>query len=104
MGEQQRSLFDRPPLSRRGEPTSRVASTLMDRSAETLRRRVYEIVAAAGYRGVTGAEVVEALGADPWTVRPRLTELKLSGHVIKTLEARLGPRGTMQRVWKAAAR
>ncbi len=88
------------PLSQRGEFTSRVAAESVRRVAATLRADVLMLLEGS-VDGLIGSEIVAAIGRDPWVVRPRLTELKIEGLVIKTKATRPGP-NVRERVWMAA--
>ena len=92
-------LFD--PLSRHDEPTSRAAAKRFKSDAKTIRTAVLAAVCGS-MRGLIGSEVVAIVGRDPWVVRPRLTELKDAGAIIKSQATRPGPSGIRERVWLPA--
>ncbi len=89
-------FFD--PPSRHGEETSAAAATAIRPDARTIRASALAAICAAP-RGLTGSEVVAIVGRDPWVVRPRLTELKIAGEIVKTASTRKGPRGAWEYVW-----
>ncbi len=89
-------LFD--PPSRHDEPTSKEAAQAIRSEARTIRAAVLSAVYASRH-GLIGSEVVTIVGRDPWVVRPRLTELKDAGYIIKTYQTRPGPSGRPECVW-----
>ena len=55
--------------------TSIEAAELIKAGADTIRKRVLDIIINKGNFGATADEVAELLGLSPFTVRPRVTEL-----------------------------
>jgi len=55
--------------------TSVEASELIKEGADTIRRKVFEVIANKGSFGATADEVADLLGLSSFTVRPRVTEL-----------------------------
>jgi hypothetical protein len=66
--------------------TSKRAADEIAPSAKTIRDAAYKAICEAG--GLTADETAERIGVDFMSVRPRLTELKEQGLLIKTDETR----------------
>ena len=55
--------------------TSIEAAELIKEGAETIRKKVFDVICNKGNFGATADEVSELLSLSPFTVRPRVTEL-----------------------------
>ena len=55
--------------------TSVEAAELIKEGAETIRKKVFDVIANKGNIGATPDEIAELLALSPFTVRPRVTEL-----------------------------
>jgi hypothetical protein len=111
MSEHQRPLplFDQPPeevfegpaaLHREPEPTEIEAAAKVGRSAARLRQKVYEAVRASE-DGLAGWEVCAMFpDINPYSLRPRLTELGQRGLLFKR-GTRRNPSGNNEMIWRA---
>ena len=61
--------------------TSLEAAELIKAGAETIRRKVFDVIINKGNFGATADEVAELLALSPFTVRPRVTELYKKGKI-----------------------
>jgi predicted ArsR family transcriptional regulator len=61
--------------------TSIEAAELIKEGAETIRRKVFDVICNKGNFGATADEVSELLSLSPFTVRPRVTELYKQGKI-----------------------
>lgn len=68
--------------------------------AETLRDRVDGLF--SKHEGLTADECAELLGAEIWSVRPRLSELRRMGRIVETEQRRKNRSGMTATVWKRA--
>ena len=91
---------DSPGFKKAG--TSEAAATATLPRAGTLRRRVYDTLAAAP-EGLTADEIAGRLGETPFSIRPRVTELLQSGLVLEGRATRRNRSGRQASVWYAAA-
>lgn len=79
--------------------TSAAAAVAVAETAESLRDRVLRLLA----RGpLTADEAAERLGVDRLAIRPRFSELKLLGQVVKTEARRCNVSGKAAVVWRTA--
>jgi len=87
-------------------PGAKVAGTSHDAAdniaehAETLRDRVDGLF--SRHDGLTADECAELLGAEIWSVRPRLSELRRLGRIVETDQRRKNRSGMTATVWKRA--
>ncbi|HLO78171.1 MAG TPA: hypothetical protein VK196_17080 [Magnetospirillum sp.] len=100
----QTSLFDHYPRAAgaKEETTSRDAARAIEASgrAPTLREAV-ALHFKAGHAS-TADEVAKALREEPWTIRPRVTELYKQGLIVRTGERRLSMGGRPSHVYRVA--
>jgi hypothetical protein len=83
------------------EPTtSRDAACAVAPSAHTMCETVFEALKAAEPFGLTADEAAAKVGHKPGYIRPRLTELKLAGRVVKTEARRRNESGLSAAVWR----
>ena len=61
--------------------TSLEAAELIKAGAETIRRKVFDVIINKENFGATADEVAELLALSPFTVRPRVTELYKLGNI-----------------------
>lgn len=61
--------------------TSLEAAELITAGAETIRKKVFDVIINKGNFGATADEVAELLALSPFTVRPRVTELFKLGKI-----------------------
>jgi transcription initiation factor IIE alpha subunit len=61
--------------------TSIEAAELIKEGAETIRRKVFDVICNKGIFGATADEVADLLALSPFTVRPRVTELYKQGKI-----------------------
>jgi hypothetical protein len=87
------------------EPTtSRDAADAIESMAETIRGEALRALKQSRYYGrvgLTSDQVAKAIGRSILAVRPRITELKLMGLIIRTGERRLNDSGMLAAVWVA---
>ena len=69
-------------------------------NSKLLRRQALNCLK-ANPQGLTADEIAELIGRNWWSVRPRMTELKDRGHLIKTGIKRRNVSGTPATVWRA---
>lgn len=98
------SMYPERPGWKKQE-TSALAAEAVASKAPVLRKRCLDAVAASP-AGMTGNELVDALGWDICSVRPRLTELNRLGHIRKRMDGdkesrRSTPSGCSAIVWEA---
>lgn len=100
----QNDLFAAPPAvdTRRDADTRRAAADRIAPKAERLQRVVYAAFAAAGSDGLTADEAAERLQLSPFTVRPRVTELRHAGRIVDSGRRRANRSGATAIVWTAA--
>jgi predicted HTH transcriptional regulator len=91
---------DRP--GSKGHDTSREAADTLHRSgrARQLRERVLDYYRRGNK--ATADECAEALGEDPWTIRPRVSELGNDGMLVRTGERRRNKSGAKAAEWRSA--
>jgi hypothetical protein len=93
-----RTLFDDPP-AQASSPTSVAAADAIAPVAATLRRLVYEAIAAAGADGLTDEEMLAAVGLQPSSGRPRRIELVRAGLVVDSGRTRMTKSNRKAVVW-----
>jgi hypothetical protein len=81
--------------------TSEEAAAFMERSAGTIRDKSLVAIRKAGARGLTAAELADALGMERSTVQPRTTELRLMDRIADSGRRRPNPNGKRAIVWIA---
>lgn len=77
---------------------SRAAADAIAGRAPNLRERVFSAIEAAP-GGLTADEIAEKIGATPFAVRPRVTELSAKGRIFDTGNSRLNASGRSASVW-----
>lgn len=87
---------DAPGFKEHG--TSHEAAYRMERRAGTLREQAYATLSEHS-AGLTADEVAAIMGETVLSIRPRLTELKLSGRIEKNGERRPNVSGMQASVW-----
>jgi len=97
-----RTLFDDPPAQQHSE-TSVAAAEAIAPVAATLRRMVYDAIAAAGVVGLTDEEMLAAVGLPPSSGRPRRIELVRAGLVVDSGKTRRTRSGRSAVVWLASS-
>ena len=92
------------PVAVHGSPrdTEVLAAIRMSKGIRSIRSKVLTLLALAGSDGMTGEECHEALGLNPYSVRPRLTELARHG-LVEASGQRANSRGNPEVVWTLAA-
>ncbi len=97
-------LFDLPPAAPGKTDTSKEAAAYITvHNLTGLRRKVYDTLALHGDRGRTPDEMIAYdFGDDinPYSLRPRLTELRNAGIAVDTGERRPNRRGRNEIVYK----
>lgn len=93
-----RTLFDDPPAQDHS-PTSVAAADAIAPVAATLRRMVYEAIAAAGADGLTDEEGAEKVGIGGNTYRPRRRELEQAGRIRDSGRTRMTRSNRKAVVW-----
>lgn len=83
----------------KGTDTSRGAARTMVPSAAIIRTRVLACLRASPIP-LTADEITECLGLDPFTVRPRISELRNDGKIRDSGQRRPGHRGRSQAAWE----
>lgn len=91
-------LFSPPYV--RHSATSQAAAEFMAEDAPTLRKRVFECIAAAGYVGRTDEEIQDALSMSGSTSRPRRRELQIAGKVVDSGLTRATRSGRQATIWR----
>ncbi|HEX9636908.1 MAG TPA: phage protein GemA/Gp16 family protein [Acidobacteriota bacterium] len=87
----------------RDNEASIAAAEAMAADAPTIRARVLRAIAGAWLTGgLTADEAAARLGLTPFTVRPRVTELRIMGAVVDSGLKRANESGLMATVWCAA--
>ena len=88
------------PVAVHGSPRDSevLAAVRMSKGIRSIRAKVLTLLALAGSDGMTGEECHEALGLNPYSVRPRLTELDRHGLVAASGQ-RENSRGNPEVVW-----
>jgi len=76
----EKPLYPLSPGSKE-DGTSLEAAELIKAGAETIRKKVYDVICNKGNFGATADEVAELLNLSPFTVRPRVTELFKLGKI-----------------------
>lgn len=94
-----RTLFDDPPAQAHSS-TSVAAAEAIAPVAATLRRMVLEAIAAAGADGLTDEEMLERVGLQPSSGRPRRIELVRAGLVADSGQTRPTKSGRQATVWQ----
>ncbi len=79
--------------------TSKQAAAAMLETADTLRAKVYRMIARANRLGATDDEIEVALGLRHQTASARRRELVLAGHVTDSGQRRATRSGRMAVVW-----
>ena len=69
-------------------------------NSKLLRRQALNCLK-ANPQGLTADEIAELIGRNWWSVRPRMTELKDRGHLIRTGIKRRNDTGGLATVWRA---
>lgn len=91
-----------PELPLAPRQARREAHEKAQETAETRRQEVYDLVRASP-AGMTADEVAKVLGRAPYTIRPRITELKKCGLLIP-IGRRPGMFSAVRiTIWRAAA-
>jgi predicted ArsR family transcriptional regulator len=67
-------LYPYSPGSQNAD-TSIEAAELIKEGAETIRKKVFDVITNKGNFGATADEIADLLALSPFTVRPRVTEL-----------------------------
>jgi hypothetical protein len=96
-------LGDQPyPLSPGAKTggTSREAAHIISASSANVREQVWKTVAAAEPLGLTADQCAAKIDRKPGYIRPRLSELKKLGRVIKTEMRRPNESGLPASVWR----
>ena len=102
----ERDLFGlyRLPGHAKGSDTSREAAEAIAPIASGWRGKVATLFADCHPSGLTADEAAIRLGASPFLVRPRVSELAASGDIEKTGERRRNSSSSLRAsVWKASA-
>lgn len=93
-------LFACPPARRNAPPgTSEAAADQIAGHAAQQRQTVLVVIAQAGARGATDAEIEAASGLRAQSVSPRRGELVKAGQVVDSGRRRRTPRGRSAAVW-----
>jgi hypothetical protein len=97
--------LDGPPPARRTDPgTSWAAARRLDTGRRiTQAELALSVIAAAGPRGATCADVVRKVGGDRGCVARRITDAAAWGWVRTEGDTRKAPSGRRQRVWHVTA-
>jgi hypothetical protein len=113
MDDDDPDLFGDLPYQGKGYPdtpgwkeatTSRAAAVLVESLAATVRGEALRALQQARHYsppGLTPDQVAKAIGRSVLAVRPRITELKLKGCVVRTGERRRNDSGLPAAVWVA---
>jgi predicted ArsR family transcriptional regulator len=88
---QQLSIFDIPV------DTRREAHEAAKSRAKTLRQKALEVLAGLE---LTADEIAERMGETPFSIRPRITELKSRGLILDTGLRRRNASGERAKVWR----
>ena len=94
-------LFAPVPYQRFSD-TSKEAALETQKRVAVLRHMVLGAFIAAGERGLTADEAAERVSQSVLAVRPRVTELFQSGHIVPTGEKRTNASGLRARVLRRA--
>ena len=82
--------------------TSRDAARAVAGKASQLRERIFDLICAAGMRGLTPDEAAALIPGSDWRgVRPRFSELAKAQRIVPTGERRANDTGLKARVWRA---
>lgn len=79
--------------------TSRAAYSAISPMTGRLRVIAYQLIHAAGPRGMTALEVVDASQEDRWSIQPRISELVGDKAVVDSGRTRTNPSGREAIVW-----
>ena len=104
MGSMKDTLGDTPYPQRPGwkeSTTSRDAALAVADTADHRRRRVFDVIQAAGAYGATADEVAKRLSLPVTSVRPRVTELNQTDKIEPTGGRRRNDNGMTAKVWRA---
>ena len=93
----EKPLYPLSPGSKE-DGTSLEAAELIKAGAETIRKKVYDVICNKGNFGATADEVAELLNLSPFTVRPRVTELYKQSK-IQRIDRRKNSSGAMAYVY-----
>jgi len=91
---------DVPGAKEKGGTSESAAVSVANRAA-AVRARVLAVFTAAGARGLTPDEAGKAVNEDKLTVRPRVSELRRDGLLIKTKRTRMNASMKMAAVYVA---
>jgi len=94
-------LFDYPTSPGSKEPTtSRDAAKAVENDAALIRNQVIGALERAGAIGLTADETARLLRRDRLAVRPRFSELKADGKIVRTGARRANESGLKAAVWR----
>lgn len=86
----------------KGDATSQAAAIGVNSKAKVIRQKVLDALKQAGVRGLTAEECAEIIKEDKSNVRPRLSELLLTGDAEKSNKTRMNGNGKQTRVYLAS--
>lgn len=100
LGDQARGYPQSPGY--RAQPTSAEAARAVAPFAANVRDQIMAAFRAAGANGLTADEAGAKVGVDPFTARPRVTELLRMGLICKSSDRRPSSNGRSSIVWVAS--